>query len=212
MSGRWRRGLQCAAVCLIVAAYAGLCHYSYALGGSRDLGAALCVAPLTLVALVFGWRAPSVPVALGVTAGLAVLLTILWPFITRNFSLCYLVQEGGVYCLLGATFARTLLPHHVPICTRLADKVHGPLSALEVTYTRYVTAAWSVFFFSVAAMSMLLYVTAPIRVWSIYINFCVIPLNGLMFIGEYWVRRRILPGEPRAGILDAVRVYFASSH
>ena len=32
------------------------------------------------------------------------------------------------------------------LCTQLADKVHGPLSALELRYTRRVTAAWTLFF------------------------------------------------------------------
>ena len=37
-------------------------------------------------------------------------------------------------------------------------------------------------------------------------------LIGLMFAGEYAIRRRVLPQVPRRGILAAVRVYFASSH
>jgi uncharacterized membrane protein len=37
------------------------------------------------------------------------------------------------------------------------------------------------------------------------------PLIGLMFAGEYAVRRRTLPQVQRAGLLAAVRVYFASS-
>jgi len=145
------------------------------------------------------------------TAGLGGLLYGLWPLLTRNYTLFSLVQESGVYCLLGATFSRSLLPNRVALCTHLADKVHGPLLPHEVRYTRRVTAAWAVFFFSIAAVSILLYLLAPFRIWSIYVNFCVLPLVGAMFVAEYLVRRRVLPQNRRAGLLATVRVYLATS-
>jgi len=144
------------------------------------------------------------------TAGLGGLIYALWPLLRQNYPLAFLVQEGGVYFLLGLTFARSLRPHRVALCTRLADKVHGPLSPQEVQYTRRVTAAWAVFFFSIVAASILLYLFAPLRIWSIYINFCVPSLVGTMFVAEYLVRRRVLPPHQRAGLLATVRVYFAS--
>ena len=49
----------------------------------------------------------------------------------------------------------------------------------------------------------------PLRIWSLFANFCVLPVIGLMFVAEYAVRRRVLPQVPRRGILAAVRVYFA---
>jgi uncharacterized membrane protein len=57
-----------------------------------------------------------------------------------------------------------------------------------------------------------LYAFATLRLWSLFANFCVLPLIGLMFAVEYAIRRRVLPQVPRRGILAAVRVYFASSH
>jgi uncharacterized membrane protein len=56
-----------------------------------------------------------------------------------------------------------------------------------------------------------LFVLAPLRIWSLFANFCVVPLVGLMFLAEYAVRRRVLPQVSRRGILAAIRVYFASS-
>ena len=47
------------------------------------------------------------------TAGLGGLLYGLWPLLTRNYTLFSLVQESGVYCLLGATFSRSLLTNMV---------------------------------------------------------------------------------------------------
>ena len=210
MSRRWRRRLQFAAVCSGLAAYAGLSHYCNSVAGARNLGTALALTPLTVVVLALAWRGTPAPVAFVATAGVAALLLALWPLLIRHFSLVYLVEESGMYCLLGATFGRSVLAHRVPLCTHLADRVHGPLSAQEVVYTRHVTIAWTIFFFAVTAVSIGLFVLAPRRIWSMYINFGVPLLIGLMFVAEYGVRRQVLPGKPRAGLLDAVRAYFAS--
>jgi uncharacterized membrane protein len=93
----------------------------------------------------------------------------------------------------------------------LADKVHGPLTPAEERYTRRVTAAWTVFFASIAAATVGFYCAAPLRIWSLFANFCVPPLSCLMFVAEYAVRRRALPNVQRRGILAAIRVYFARS-
>ena len=205
---RWGRRLQYAVACVLVITYAGLSHYCNS-AGAHGLGAALALTPLTVLALVLAWRWSPLA-AIPLTAGLAAPLYDFWPLLEQNFFVLSLVQESGVYSLLGLTFSRSLLRNHVALCTQLADKLHGPLSAREVRYTRHVTAAWAVFFFAIAAMSILLFLRAPLRIWSIYINFCVLPLVGAMFVAEYLVRRRVLPQVKRAGLLATVRVYFAS--
>lgn len=215
MSKRWEARLQCAAACLAIAAYAGLSHYCNTAAGSsdaapRDLGAGLALAPMALIALLLLWRSTPAMVAGLVTAGSGVLLYRFWPLIRFHYPLFYLVQECGVYGLLGVTFSRSLLPGHTAVCTHLADKVQGPLAPHEVHYTRQVTAAWAVFFLSVALLSVLLYVLTPLWVWSIYMNFCVLPLVIAMFMAENLVRRRVLPQGRRAGVLATMRVYFAT--
>ena len=176
------------------------------------MGGALALAPLTLATLISAWRALSVTAALAVTAAAACVLFYVWPMLKENFSLFYLIEESSVYGLFGLTFGCSLLGGRIAVCTLLADKVHGPLAPQEVRYTRQVTAAWSVFFFAIAAVSILLYVAKPVRIWSIYINFCVAPLVAAMFVGEYWVRRRMLPQIERVGVLASIRVYFAGAH
>lgn len=203
------RRLQFAAACGLVVAYAGLSHYCNATG-ARTLGAALALAPLTLLGVALAWRWTAIPIALLLTAGIAAGLYRLWPLLERNFPLLSLCQESGTYTLLGITFARTLWGTRVALCTELADRVHGPLAAHEILYTRRVTAAWAAFFFAIAALSVLLYGVTPLRIWSIYSNFCVLPLIAAMFLAEYLVRRRVLPQVTGAGLLATVRVYFAS--
>jgi len=212
VSGRWERRLQYAAACVAIAVYAGLSHYSNYVAGGRDLGAALALAPITVVATILAWRNAPPAVAALLCAALAGLIVGLWPVLRQNYPLINLVQDSSVYGLLGFTFGRSLLPGRVALCTQLADKEHGPLSVPEVRYTRQVTAAWTLFFFVITAASILLFVSAPLRIWSLFINFCVLPLVGAMFIAEYQIRRRILPGVKRTGLLATLRVYLAASH
>jgi len=204
------RRVQYAAACVAVALYAGLSHYSNSAAGGRELGTALALAPITLVAAILAWRTTPRAVAALLCAGLAGAIVGLWPVLRQNYPLINLVQDSSVYCLLGITFGRSLLPGRVALCTQLANREHGPLSADEVRYTRRVTAAWSAFFFLITVVSILLYVWAPLRIWSVFINFCVLPLVGVMFIAEYQLRRRILPGK-RTGLLATLRVYLAAS-
>jgi uncharacterized membrane protein len=207
----WRRRLQLAAIIVFVFAYAVLSHYGNSVAKTHTLGIGLAVGPVMTVGLLLLWRWTRLWVALPAAATAAVLLRHYWPVLEKNFSVVYLLQEGGFYSLMAASFALSLVGARVALCTQLADKVHGPLSAQEVLYTRRVTAAWALFFVLITAVTFGLFVFAPLRIWSLFANFCAVPLMGLMFVAEYAVRRRVLPQVQRRGILAAVRVYFASS-
>ena len=209
---RWRRRLQLAAIITIVVAYAGLSHYGNTAARTRDLAVGLALGPLLAVGLLLARRWAGPRAAGAAAAASALLLSLYWPVLEKDFSVVYLLQEGGFYSLMAASFGRSLFGQRVALCTEVADKVHGPLTAQEVLYTRRVTAAWAVFFASIAAATLALFLFAPLRTWSLFANFCVLPLIGLMFVAEYALRRRVLPKVARPGILAAVRVYFASSH
>jgi uncharacterized membrane protein len=209
---RWRRRLQLAAIIVFIVAYAGLSHYGNSVAKTRDLGIGLAVGPLLILGFVLIWRGTHPLIALAAAAVAAMLLRHYWPRLEKNFPVVYLLQEGGFYSLMAASFGLSLLGNRVALCTQLADKVHGPLSTQEVSYTRRVTAAWSLFFVLIAAVTLNLFLFAPLRTWSLFANFCAVPLMGLMFVAEYAVRRRVLPQVQRRGILAAVRIYFASSH
>jgi uncharacterized membrane protein len=168
----------------------------------------LAVAPLSLLVVALAWRWTPVA-ALGAAAALAAVFHGAWTVLQSNFSLVSLLQQSGADALLGYAFARTLYSHEVALCTRLADRVHGPLSQPEVAYTRRVTAAWAVFFFTSAAVSIVLYAAAPLWIWSIYAYFCTLPLMGVMFLAEYGIRRRVLPAVG-GGLMATLRVYFAN--
>jgi uncharacterized membrane protein len=175
------------------------------------LGAVLALAPLIAVALVAIWRfAPAVlATALSIALCVGVLRT--WPLLKEHFPWIYLLQECGLYGVLGASFARSLRAGATPVCTVLAERVHGALTPAEIRYTRQVTVAWALFFAAIVLIEWLLFCNRPLLEWSFFSNFCVLPLVLLMFCVEYAVRRRVLPQDAPAGLLATMRTYFVRS-
>jgi uncharacterized membrane protein len=205
------RRLQLAAVVLFFIAYSVLSHYSNLNPQAHDLRTMLALAPMLTLGLVLLWRGSGALVALLATAAAAYLLRTFWPLFAQNFSIVYLFQQAGFYSIMAFSFGRSLLNDRVPLCTQLADRIHGPLSALELRYTRSVTIAWVIFFLLNLVATFLLYRFAPLRIWSLFVNFCSLPLILLMFVAEYLVRRRVLPQVQRSGLIATLRVYFADS-
>ena len=148
--------------------------------------------------------------ALLAAAAAAWLLHEFWPLVSQNFPVVYLIQECAFNAIMAWSFGRSLIKGRVPLCTRLADQVHGPLSALELGYTRKLTAAWAIFFLTNMALMFLLFELAPLRVWSLYVNFLSLPLIVLAFALEYAVRRRVLPEAKRSSLMATLRVYFSN--
>jgi len=205
------RRLQLAAVVLFFIAYSVLSHYSNLNPQAHDLRTVLALAPMLTLGLVLLWRWSGALMALLAAAAAAYLLRAFWPLFAQNFSIVYLLQQAGFYSIMAFTFGRSLRKGSIPLCTQIADKVHGPLSALELRYTRQVTLAWVIFFLVNVAANFLLFEFAPLSVWSVFVNFCSVPLILLMFAAEYAVRRRVLPQIQSSGLIATLRVYFADS-
>ncbi|HMH29542.1 MAG TPA: hypothetical protein VK580_13245 [Steroidobacteraceae bacterium] len=205
------RRLQLAAVVLFFIAYSVLSHYSNLNPQAHDLRTVLALAPMLTLGLVLLWRWSGALMALLAAAAAAYLLRAFWPLFAQNFSIVYLLQQAGFYSIMAFTFGRSLHKGSIPLCTQIADKVHGPLSALELRYTRQVTLAWVIFFLGNVAANFLLFEFAPLSVWSVFVNFCSLPLILLMFAAEYAVRRRVLPQIQSSGLIATLRVYFADS-
>jgi uncharacterized membrane protein len=166
---------------------------------------------MVTLGFVLLWRWSGGLMALLAAVAAAFLLRIFWPVFAQNFSIVYLIQQAGFYSIMAVTFGRSLRTGRIPLCTQLADRVHGPLSELELRYTRNVTLAWVIFFLLNLAATFLLYRFAPLRIWSFFVNFCSLPLILCMFVAEYLVRRRVLPQVQRSGLMATLRVYFADS-
>jgi uncharacterized membrane protein len=195
----------------LVVAYVILANYTNLNPAAKPLGALLAIIPPLALGVGLAWRSSYRLAAVAIAVLAAALIFSYWQVLESNFSLLYLLEDLGFYGLLSVTFARSLVGGRVPLCTYWADLVHGPLPALVVRYTRNATAAWALFFALIATASLTLYMYAPLRIWSAFSYFATFPLVILMFIGEYAVRRRVLPPLHRSGLIDSVRVYMDSS-
>ena len=191
--------------------YAALCHFTNCAAGPSTLGAALALAPLAAAAAVLGHRAFGRPGAVGAVALLGLAALAAWPQLERYFSRLYVLQDTCLYALLAAPFWTSLVGGRTPLCTLLADRVHGPLDAAELRYTRGVTLAWGLLLSALAALMPILYLCAPRSVWSAFANFGALFLVLLMFVGEQLVRRRMLPATRSGGLIATLRIYLVRS-
>jgi uncharacterized membrane protein len=194
-------------IAALVIGYPLLAHYTNESERSGSLGALVAIAPVVLIALALAWRSPRRFILLGVLVLLCIALWAGWSALENHFGLVYWLQHVGLQLILFITFGRTLLAGRQPLCTRFAEAVHALVTPQHEIYARQVTIAWTLFFAAMALASTLLFFLAPLATWSVFANFLTLPLVALMFIAEYWVRRRVLPDMQHAHILDAVRAF-----
>ena len=74
---------------------------------------------------------------------------------------------------------------------RLARRLHPDLPESGARYTRQVTKAWCLFFIGNGAIA-LWSVSAGEAVWALYNGGIAYVLMGLMFAGEWLIRRRVM--------------------
>jgi uncharacterized membrane protein len=184
--------------------YAALSHYSNSVPDAKGLATGLSIGPILLVGGVLLWRWSHPLLAAPLLAIVGVLLFHYWPLLTRYYEWSDVVQQCAAYGLVSLSFARSLFGGRVPICTQMTGKLHGPLTPVEIAYTRKATVAWSVFYALLAAAILILFFLAPLRIWSMFVNFAAFGIIGLMFIADHAIRRRVLPHRP-GGILAALR-------
>ncbi len=121
-----------------------------------------------------------------------------------HYSWAFLCEDAGTLTALCVLFARSLRPGRVSLITRLSTLVHGPLSPLLAWYTRRVTQAWALLFGGLATMSVALFVYGPLPFWAFYANVLTPVLMVTMFLGEYGIRRAVIPPDQCAGFLEVV--------
>lgn len=146
----------------------------------------------------------------GGAAGVVVLgvLVVVLPRWQGDQSVLYVAQHVCTNLALCWMFGYTLVGGREPLVTRFARIVRrGDMPPEVIAFTRSVTQAWTLFFLLVAAVSLGLYGWASIQAWSTFANLICTPLVGLMFVGEYAVRRHKLRGIKHSAFLDAMHVF-----
>jgi uncharacterized membrane protein len=207
MSSGTARVLKLVLAASVAILYAVLAHLSNAVSGHQDLGLVLSAGPLWLIAATIAWRSDGRVLGLACCAIAAAVIFLFRGELEQHYPWIYLAQQLGAYGLLGLVFGRTLFGERVPLCTQFALTVHGSLPADASDYARRVTVAWTVFFSAMVAALLLLFVTAPLPIWSAFANFGAAALVALMFIAEHWIRRRALPTLPRTSLQATIRAF-----
>jgi uncharacterized membrane protein len=194
-------------IAALLIGYPLLAHYTNESAHGGNLGALVAIAPIVLIALALAWRSPRRFLMLGALVLLGIALWAGWSALENHFGLVYWLQNMGMLLVLFITFGRTLIAGRQPLCTRFAHAVHAVVTPQHEIYTRQVTIAWTLFFAAMALVSTLLFFLAPLAAWSVFANLLTLPLVALMFVGEYGVRRWVLPEMRHMHILDAVRAF-----
>ncbi|WP_111858833.1 septation protein IspZ [Acinetobacter sp. CFCC 10889] len=89
----------------------------------------------------------------------------------------------------GIIFASTLIKPPSMI-ERFARLVEPDLPESGVIWTRKVTIVWCIFFVCNAAIALYTVLFVPMKIWVIYNGFISYILMGILFLGEFILRKR----------------------
>ena len=198
------RVLRWLGIAVLVIGYPLLAHYTNNSAEGSYLGKWVALAPVVLIALVLAWRSRWRWMLLALLALACVGLWTARSALDEHVGLVYWLVHITMQIILLVTFGRTLFGGREPLCAYFARLMHGSITPRHEAYARQITLAWSLFFAVITVISTLLFFLAPLPVWSFFANFLNMPLVVLMFLGEYVVRKRVLP-ERQHSLLDAFR-------
>ncbi len=196
-----------ALIALLTVAYYVIIYHASVSAEQRWLSVSLALLPLAGFALFAAWSSRRRYVMVGaVLLAAGAFWLVLSDLIVRNYMWFYLLQHAGINGGLAVFFGRTLLGQRTPLITRFAAIVHDGMPPGQTRYTRQVTVAWTLFFLTIAMLSIVLFLFAPIEVWSLFANILYLPLLILMFAVEYLVRLRRLPHIKHVSLADTLRI------
>lgn len=117
------------------------------------------------------------------------------------------MSHAFIYASLLLLFAGSLRPGGTDLITELAGRLRGGLTPAMRRYTRGVTKAWCVFFAGQIAISAMLLLLAPERVWSLFVNVLDVPCVVTMFAAEYAIRRWRFRHYPHISPMETFRSF-----
>jgi uncharacterized membrane protein len=192
----------------VLCAYPFLLHATFLWARSSAVGTALIWAELAAVAALSIYRFRRWRLALILAIGAAAIILAAHSETTTD---AIVVASGlpfaAAYIGLLILFATSLAPGRKPIISLVSEKLSGEKATPELaSYTRAVTILWCCFFAFQLTVSLLLYLYASAVIWSFFVNVLNLPLNIILFLGEYTYRRYRFPGRPRHGLFAIMRI------
>jgi uncharacterized membrane protein len=192
---------------MVSIAFAVAAHFAVVEGLSPQVGALLALVPLAILMLAVARRSLRPPTAIAAFAVGAAAAWLAFPALKLNFPSLFFLEHAGGQLILAVLFGRTLLAGKTPLVEQFALMMHGTIPPEVARYCRGVTIAWTIFFCTLFMLSCGLYLGGFLAAWSLLANILSPVLVGAMFVVEYFVRHRALPGWPRAGLLGGVRAF-----
>jgi len=211
-TGVWTKS---AAALALIATF-GLCvWYSFTHGALAQARVGIAPSPLNLLVATFPpvacWVAAAWPtrlrwlVALAGGSLIVALLRSQHGQIVHIRELWLLDHLSGNLAL-AVLFGRSLRPGRKPLVSWFAEHLHAPLTQLQSRYTRRVTAAWTLNFLLVAAVSALLYFSTSFAHWTEFAWFSALPLSLFWFLLEFVCRCVVIPKHERSSFMETLRV------
>lgn len=179
-----------------------LYHAGLLMGRWTPLASALIFIQLLVVCALVSLRSAPRYARLAVGAVSLLLAAICWQSAQLGIVAASAIPHALTYLALLTAFGATLLPGRVALVTALTRRLSGPVPDEVAAYTRRVTWAWCGFFAAQLGVSLVLFLTAPLAVWSLFVNVLNFPLLVLMFAAEYGYRVLRVPNRPRHRLAD----------
>lgn len=130
------------------------------------------------------------PRAIGI-ARVALVPVLVWILYLLRANVWFRLYPVLMVALALSVFAVSLF--RTPIVETIARRTEGALDARGVAYCRRVTQVWTVFLAVHLAVTVAT-VFASHEVWALYNGCIAYVLMGLLFLGEWLVRRRVRRG------------------
>ena len=108
--------------------------------------------------------------------------------------------------LLLFIFGRTLHSGREPLITAIGEAARGPLSVAMRTYTRRLTQLWCVVFVVMIVWSAILPWLEQPELWSWFTNIINYGVVGVLFVGEFMLRKRLFPNHNHPGFFEYLRI------
>lgn len=112
--------------------------------------------------------------------------------------------------LLLFIFGRTLLAGREPLITAIGEAARGPLSQAMRRYTRRLTQLWCLVFIIMILWSAILPWLEQPELWSWFTNVINYGFVGVLFVGEFILRKKIFPTHNHPGFVEYLRIIASS--
>ncbi|MDR7088798.1 COG4648 family protein [Cellvibrio fibrivorans] len=108
--------------------------------------------------------------------------------------------------LLLFIFGRTLISGREPLITAIGEAARGPLSNAMRSYTRGLTQLWCVVFVAMIVWSAILPWLEQPELWSWFTNIINYGVVGVLFVGEFMLRKKLFPSHNHPGFFEYLRI------